>query len=130
MLHVRESIRGAMSVSDDLAYTVDHEEIKRWGERRGGRPAALGRLGRRIAGRRVDFPEYRIKAALRPISWEGFFRAFEASRWGFVYQQEAASAQLSRFYRFVERDRRAAVAASAGRTPHPERPSDSSPLQW
>ena len=115
-------------MSDDLKYTVDHDEIKRWVERRGGRPAALGRLGRRITGLRVDFPEYRIKAALRPISWEGFFRAFEASRWGFVYEEETDPGQLSRFYRFVERDRHALSAAPAGRTLEPERQRDSAPL--
>ena len=90
-----------MSVA--LSYTIDHDEIRRWSERRGGRPAALGRVGRRIAGLRTDFPQYRIKAALRRITCGGFFDAFETARWGFVCREETEDGQLSRFYRFVKR---------------------------
>ena len=90
-------------MADESRYTIDHDEIRRWIERRGGRPAALGRAGRRITGLRVDFPQYRIKAALRPITWGRFFEAFELSRWGFIYQEENALGELSHFYRFIER---------------------------
>jgi hypothetical protein len=84
---------------------VNHDEIKRWVEQRGGRPAVLGAVGRggRATGLRIDFPEYRIKAALKRITWDEFFAAFDAAGYGFAYQDEAAPGQLSRFYRFVRR---------------------------
>ena len=90
-------------MADRTRWTVDHREIRRWVEARGGRPASAGR-GRRAPGLRIDFPEYRIKAALTPITWDEFFDAFEAARWGFVYQEETDAGALSRFYRLVRRD--------------------------
>jgi hypothetical protein len=114
----RLALSGVPNVSDGSRYTIDHGEIRRWIEKRGGRPAALGKLGRRIAGLRVDFPQYRIKAALRPITWGRFFDAFESARWGFIYQEENPSGELSHFYRFVERDDRDRTHEPSERSSH------------
>src|SRR5579872_3012965 len=106
---------GSTVMPDESRYTVDHEEIRRWAERRGGRPAALGRARGRITGLRVDFPEYRIKAAFQRITWDRFFDAFETARWGFVYHEKTGAGQLSHFYRFVERDQQDRACARADR---------------
>ncbi len=98
-------------MADTVRYTVDHGEIRRWVERRGGRPATVGGVSRRrrASSLRIDFPEYRIKAALKPITWDEFFHAFDAAHWGFLYQEETGPGRLSRFYRFVRRDHEAAA---------------------
>lgn len=89
-------------MTDRARQTVDHDEIRQWVERRGGRPAFVGR-SRKVPGLRIDFPQYRIKAALRRITWDEFFNTFEAGGCAFVYGEETEPGQLSRFYRFIKR---------------------------
>lgn len=103
---------------DPSRYAVDHDEIRRWVERPGGRPAILGGFGRdrRTPGFRIDFPEYRIKAALKRIPWDEFFRAFDAAHWGVAYQEETDRGEVSRFYRFIKRVQSDEVRSCAERS--------------
>ncbi|HEX7182723.1 MAG TPA: hypothetical protein VF756_12840 [Thermoanaerobaculia bacterium] len=73
---------------DNSKCTTDHEEIRRWAEERGGRPA-------RVAGTeqaemlRIDFPgDPDEEETLEPISWEEFFDTFEEGNLVFFYQEE------------------------------------------
>ena len=70
--------------------TTDHQEIKRWVEGRGGKPAAVKGTG---SGDdpgvlRIDFPGYTSEESLRQISWEQFFDKFEKEQLAFLYQDE------------------------------------------
>jgi hypothetical protein len=70
--------------------TTDHQKIKRWVERRGGKPAAVKGTG---SGDdpgvlRIDFPGYTGEESLRQISWEQFFDKFEKEHLAFLYQEE------------------------------------------
>lgn len=89
------------------ACTIDRDIIRRWVEKRGGRPAAIRARSREdyeAAAPRIDFPEYRSTGVVRRISWEEFFRKFERKRLAFVYQEQTPGGGLSRFFRLVYRD--------------------------
>ena len=74
--------------------TNDHEEIRRWAEERGGRPAAVvhpmdTQTDTQIAGGlRIDFPDYDSGEVLQEITWAEFFDRFEAANLTFVFQEE------------------------------------------
>jgi len=80
--------------------TTDHDTIRRWIESRGGHPAAVrGAPGEETGALHVDIPGYDEQEFLAPLSWDEFFRRFEAKRLAFVYEDEG------RFFQFVERSR-------------------------
>jgi hypothetical protein len=79
--------------------TTDHEQIRRWVEDRGGRPASVTATG---SGDdpgilRIDFGDR--DEGLEEIPWGEFFRAFDENDLAFVYDDEGDS----RFNKFVSR---------------------------
>lgn len=101
------------------ACTTDRDTIKRWVERRRGRPAAIRARSREdyeAAPPRIDFPEYRSTGVMRRISWDEFFRKFERKRLAFIYQEQTPTGELSRFFRFVYRDAAMARELVSGRS--------------
>jgi hypothetical protein len=86
--------------------TTDHDVIRKWVEKRGGRPARVAETAPAKSGGqrgsagilRIDFAE--PDEALEQISWDEFFRTFEQRKLAFLYQDE----DDSRFQKFVERD--------------------------
>lgn len=85
--------------------TTDHEEIKRWVEERGGRPACVkGRGSGDDPGiLRIDFPGYSGEDTLAKMSWDDWFRAFEANHLAFLHSDEASGGGESRFNKLVSR---------------------------
>lgn len=85
--------------------TTDHDEIRKWVEGRGGKPASVKGTGSEgEAGvLRIDFPGYGDETSLEEIGWEEFFQKFEESELAFLYQDETADGQQSRFFKFVRR---------------------------
>ena len=79
--------------------TTDHEEIRRWVESRGGRPAHVTETGGRADPGilRIDFadPDDRLEE----MSWDDWFEAFEENKLAFLYQDEGES----RFNKLVDR---------------------------
>jgi hypothetical protein len=80
--------------------TTDHEEIRRWVEARGGRPAHVTETGEDgdPGILRIDFSE--PDEGLEELSWEDWFRAFDENRLAFLYQDE----EESRFNKLVARE--------------------------
>lgn len=80
--------------------TTDHETIRKWVERRDGRPAVV-----RTAGKggilRIDFGE--PEENLVPIEWDEFFQIFDRNKLAFLHQDKASGGPMSRFNKFVER---------------------------
>ncbi len=79
--------------------TTNHDEIRRWDEGRGGKPARVADTG---GGDdtgiiRIDFRE--PDEGLEEISWEEWFEAFEENGLAFLYQDEGDS----RFNKLVSR---------------------------
>ena len=82
--------------------TTDHDEIRRWVEERGGHPAKV-RTGGEGGILRIDFGD--PDPNLERISWEEFFRIFEENNLAFLYQDKTESGGISRFNKFVDRER-------------------------
>jgi hypothetical protein len=79
--------------------TTNHDEIRRWAEERGGRPAHVKDTA--SAGDegilRIDFRD--PDEGLEEISWDDWFQAFEDNDLAFLYQDEGES----RFNKLVSR---------------------------
>ena len=88
--------------------TTDHDEIRRWAESRGGRPAAVEGTG---SGDdpgilRIAFPD-RLQSedeSLEEISWNEWLEAFDRNGLALVYQEQTAEGQESRFNKLVSRE--------------------------
>jgi hypothetical protein len=82
--------------------TTDHEEIRRWVDQRGGRPACVrGTGGKGDPGLlRIDFPGFSGEETLLEISWDEWLQAFDRNGLAFVYQDDPES----RFNKLVSRE--------------------------
>jgi hypothetical protein len=86
--------------------TTDHEEIRRWVEEHGGRPARVRETG---AGDdpgvlRIDFPGGTGEEELEQISWDDWFQKFDEAGLAFLYQEQKADGEDSTFFKLVRRD--------------------------
>jgi hypothetical protein len=83
--------------------TKDHEEIRKWAEERGGKPAHVKKTGSAedIGILRIDFPGYSGEGTLEPITWEEFFDKFDERNLALLYQEETAGGERSNFNKFV-----------------------------
>jgi hypothetical protein len=85
--------------------TTDHDKIKKWVEERGGRPATVkateedGHAGLL----RIDFGPKDDR--LEEISWDEFFKKFDEAGLAFLYQDKTKDGKISRFHKFVLRDK-------------------------
>lgn len=88
-------------MSGESKITVNHDEIRRWTEERGGAPAA-------VRGTEEDGPEaLRIKFAeeenLEGLEWKDFFDRFEKNNLAMIYQDDTPEGEQSRFFKFIHR---------------------------
>lgn len=83
--------------------TTDHDKIREWAEKRGGKPAHVKSTGQENDPGllRIDFPDG-AEEALEQISWEEFFRKFEEKKLAFLYE-EGSGGNESRFNKFISR---------------------------
>jgi nitrogen fixation protein FixH len=86
----------------DAKPTRDHDAVRQWVEKRGGRPATVE--GTQIL--RIDFddPDGSKDQKLVPVSWDEFFRVFDERGLGFLYQEHTHDGHISRFNKFVHAD--------------------------
>jgi hypothetical protein len=85
--------------------TTDHDEIRRWVEEHGGKPAAVRGTGNGDPGvLRIDFPGGAGADELEQISWDEWFRKFDDNDLAFLYQEQKASGEDSTFFKLVSRD--------------------------
>lgn len=85
--------------------TQDHDEIRKWAEARGAKPAAVAQTERKgkTGILRLEFPgsPNAEDDSLEEISWEEFFRKFDESGLEFVYQEETSGGEKSNFNKLV-----------------------------
>ncbi len=86
--------------------TTDHDEIRRWAEERGGRPATVSGTGDETEPGvlRIYFPGYSAEDTLEEITWDEFLDKFEEKRLAFLYQEETKDGGESRFFKLVIRE--------------------------
>jgi hypothetical protein len=85
--------------------TTNHDDIRRWVEKRGGKPAIVADTednGREGGILRINFeePGGDDDKGLREIGWDEFFKIFEDNNLALLVQAEGDS----RFNKFVSRD--------------------------
>jgi hypothetical protein len=87
----------------EASTTTDHEEIRKWADERGGRPARVSDTADKGGGGvlRLDFGEK--DESLEEIDWDTFFKVFEESELAFLHQDQTAQGKPSRFNKFVSR---------------------------
>ena len=85
--------------------TTDHEKIKKWAKDRDGVPATVKQTEKdgHAGILRIDFGPR--EEGLEEISWDEFFRKFEEAHLAFLYQDKTKDGKVSRFHKFVARDR-------------------------
>src|SRR5690242_14834293 len=86
--------------------TIDHDEIRRWAEERGGQPAEVERTERdgETGIIRIDFPGFSGAGSLKTISWDEWFQKFDDAKLALVYQETTARGQKSNFNKIVARE--------------------------
>lgn len=93
-------------MASDTKILTDHDEIRRWAEARGGRPASAAETGQDADGDagvlRIAFPDYGAEG-LEEISWEQWFDKFEANDLALLCQEETAEGETSTFHKLVRR---------------------------
>jgi hypothetical protein len=82
--------------------TIDHDEIRKWVEARGGIPAHVKRTGSKRGNPgvlRIDYPGFSGEESLEQIDWDQWFDWFDRDKLAFLYQDE----KKSRFSKLVDR---------------------------
>jgi hypothetical protein len=85
--------------------TTDHEQIRKWVEKRGGHPAVVAATqnkGRPGGELRIDYdePGGNDDTRLKRIGWDEFFQIFDGNDIAFLYDPDSDS----RFSKFVEKE--------------------------
>src|SRR6187401_2092911 len=87
--------------------TTNHQEIRKWVEKRGGKPATVAdtqRKGEEAGLLRIDMPGGASNHPVEPISWDDFFAKFDEEELAFLYQDQTAEGEESHFCKFVSRE--------------------------
>ncbi len=90
--------------SGESKRTRDHDKIKKWAEKRDGKPAIVKgtKSGDSSGLLRINFPGYE-EENLENISWKEFFKTFEENDLDFLYQEKTQEGKISRFSKFVKK---------------------------
>lgn len=85
--------------------TTDHDVIRRWAQERNAVPATVEGTGRggHLGVLTLDFGGRSDR--LRHVSWEEWFKTFDARRLNFIYQEERKDGKPSNFFRLESPDR-------------------------
>jgi hypothetical protein len=98
----------AMHETAEARVTSDHDEIRKWAEARGGKPAAVKATHRgKDAGIiRLIFPDApnADDDSLEEISWDEFFRKFDEARLALLYQDRTSGGRVSLFNKLIGRE--------------------------
>lgn len=101
-------------MAEKMATTTDHDTIRAWVEERGGVPTAVKNTlaGDRAGILNIDFPGLDNRN-LSEMTWEEFFKIFDAENLAFVYADAPADVaeEPARAYRIVDRETGESVQA-------------------
>ncbi len=78
--------------------TTDHDEIRKWAEAHGGKPAAVAQTHKSgdVGIIRIMFPDnpQSEHQSLVEISWEEFFDQFDESELALVYEEDSLFSKI------------------------------------
>lgn len=78
--------------------TTNHETIRKWAEKKGGKPAAVARThqGGDVGIVRIMFPNapQSEHQALTEISWDEFFEEFEQRKLALLYEEDGLFSKI------------------------------------
>lgn len=78
--------------------TTNHETIRNWAEKKGGKPAAVARThqGGDVGIVRIMFPDapQSEHQALTEISWDEFFKEFEQRKLALLYEEDSLFSKI------------------------------------
>ena len=95
--------------------TTDHEEIRRWAEERGGKPACVrGTENSDSCLLRIDFPGGAGEESLREMSWDDFFRVLDERDLVFLYQDQKVDGEQSTFNKLISAEEASAQMSERG----------------
>ncbi len=102
----RKSSTSGRSSGAEAKTTTNHEEIRKWAEARGGKPACVkGTGGRGDTGLlRIEFPGRGKDENLQEIDWDEFFNKFDEQGLAFLHQDRTATGRESRFNKLINRE--------------------------
>lgn len=92
-----------MTTRHEAKTTTDHDEIRRWAQARGGRPATVKGTETRSEHAGVLRIAFTDDEDLDDIGWDEFFEKFEEASLAFLHQDRTRDGEESRFFKFVER---------------------------
>jgi hypothetical protein len=98
----------AMHRAAEAQTTTDHDQIRKWAEARGGKPAAVKATHR--GGDpgiiRLIFPNApnANDTSLEEISWDDFFEKFDEAKLALLYQDQTSGGDKSLFYKLIGRE--------------------------
>lgn len=91
----------------DSKQTTNHDQIRKWAEARGGRPAVVKPTHNKGGGGilRIAFPgaPNAHDENLEEIPWDEFFKVFDREKLEFLFQEKTADGKESRFFKFIDR---------------------------
>ncbi len=96
-----------MVASTKSKVTTDHAEIRRWAAARSGTPAAIVRPengDEEASPICIDFPDNSGEGSRKKISWDDWFKRFEAAGLALLYQEHTAIGRRSNFHKVVSRE--------------------------
>lgn len=82
--------------------TTDHQEIRKWADAHGGKPAVVGsthgdaKSKRGVGIIRIMFPDAPNSEhdALEEISWDEFFKQFEDAKLALLYEEDSLFSKI------------------------------------
>lgn len=87
-------------MSQESKATTNHDQIRKWTEERGGKPAVVEDTNQGLL--RLKFQD--DEKELKEIGWNEFFNKFDENNLALVYQEETDGGEKSRFNKLVDRD--------------------------
>jgi|SRR5690554_3733286 len=92
-----------MSTKTKSRITTDRNEIQKWAEARGGRPAIVADTEKK-SGEGVICIKFAEENNLKTTSWDDFFETFENNNLAMLFQEETSEGEISRFHKIVSKD--------------------------
>jgi hypothetical protein len=88
--------------NSEAQQTTDHDVIRKWVEKRGGKPATVKATEKdgHAGILRIDFDP--PDEGLDRIDWDEFFEKFDEAGIAFLHQDRTKDGSLSRFHKFVK----------------------------